>query len=98
MNTIHTESDIVIGTERGAGIRAALLDFVCRSFMVDESEVDLDKSMIDEGIIDSFGLVEIATFLEKTYNFQILAEEMIRPNFGSVNLIVAFVERRLDDE
>ncbi|MCI5119847.1 MAG: acyl carrier protein, partial [Candidatus Electrothrix sp. AUS4] len=44
-------------------ITNTLLGFITRSFMVEREEIDLDKSMIDEGIIDSFGLIEIATFL-----------------------------------
>jgi acyl carrier protein len=63
--------------------------------MVDEDEIDLDKSMIYEGIIDSFGLVEIAAFLEKQFSIKISQDDMIRENFGSVLKIVAFVERRM---
>jgi acyl carrier protein len=76
-------------------IQKSLLSFITRSFMVDEDEIDLDKSMIDEGIIDSFGLVEIAAFLEKQFSIKISQDDMIRENFGSVLKIVAFVERRM---
>jgi acyl carrier protein len=61
--------------------------------MVDRDEIDLDKSMIDDGIIDSFGLIEIATFMEKEFEMKVGEEKMIRDNFGSVNKIVAFIER-----
>lgn len=74
-------------------IQNKLLDFVTRSFMVEREEIDLDKSMIDEGIIDSFGLIEIATFLENEFHITITEDKMIRANFGSVHKIVDFVER-----
>lgn len=74
-------------------IREKLLTFITTSFMVERDEIDLDKSMIDEGIIDSFGLIEIATFMEKEFGMKIGEDQMIRPNFGSVNLIVAFILR-----
>lgn len=70
-----------------------LLEFITRNFMVEREEVDLDKSMIDEGIIDSFGLVEIATFMENEFGMKITEEQMIRANFGSVNKIVGFIQR-----
>lgn len=73
-------------------IRNKLLDFITRSFMVEREDIDLDKSMIDEGIIDSFGLIEIATFMENEFQMKITEDKMIRANFGSVNKIVNFIE------
>ena len=70
-----------------------MLGFITRHFMVEREEIDLDKSMIDEGIIDSFGLVEIATFMENEFGMEIAESQMIRDNFGSVNKIVRFVAR-----
>jgi acyl carrier protein len=70
-----------------------LLEFITRSFMVERAEIDLDKSMIDEGIIDSFGLVEIASHIEQEYGMKIDETQMIRENFGSVNKIVSFIKR-----
>ena len=75
-------------------VKDLFIDFVCQHFMVEPDEIDHDKSMIDEGIIDSFGLVEIATFLEQEFKFSIADDEMIRDNFGSVNKIVKFVCRK----
>lgn len=61
--------------------------------MVERDEIDLDKSMIDEGVIDSFGLIEIAAFMEKEFDIKVGEEQMIRNNFGSVNKIVDFIKR-----
>ena len=74
-------------------IQDKLLDFITRSFMVERVEIDLHKSMIDEGIIDSFGLIEIATFLENEFHMEITEDKMIRDNFGSVYKIVNFIKR-----
>jgi len=74
-------------------IQDKLLTFITGNFMVERDEIDLDKSMIDEGIIDSFGLIEIATFMEKEFNMQVGEEQMVRSNFGSVNKIVDFINR-----
>ncbi|RLT93673.1 acyl carrier protein [Ketobacter sp.] len=74
--------------------RSQLLEFIVNSYMVDLEEIPLDESLIDEGIIDSFGLVEIATFLEKAFKIKVAEEDMIRENFGSVNKLIAFAERK----
>lgn len=72
-------------------IQNKLLDFIARTFMVDAQDINLEKSLIDEGIIDSFGLVEIATFIESELSMVVEEDEMIRDNFGSVLRIVDFI-------
>ena len=74
-------------------IKEKLLTFITGNFMVEREELDLEKSMIDEGIIDSFGLIEIAVFMEKHFGMEVSEEKMTRDNFGSVNKIVAFILR-----
>jgi len=59
--------------------------------MVDESEIKLDESLIDQGIIDSFGLIEITSYIEDKYSFEITDAMMNRDNLGSVIKIVNFI-------
>jgi len=77
-------------------IKAELIVFLCRQFLVDETDIDLEKSLVDTGIIDSMGLIEIASFIQKTYGFKVTEEQMNRQNFGSVLKIVDFVEREVN--
>lgn len=77
-------------------IQEALLDFITRNFMVEREEVDLEKSMIDEGIIDSFGLIEIAAFMEKKFSMNVEDDDMTRENFGSVIKIVNFIHKHVN--
>lgn len=76
-------------------IEKSLLEFIAENFMVEIEEIPLDKSLIDEGIIDSFGLVEIAAYMKKTHGFEVDTEDMIRDNFGSVNKMVTYIGSRL---
>lgn len=73
-------------------IKDKLMDFLCKNFMVEEDEIDLETSLIDQGIIDSFGLIEIATFIEEEIGVKVGEDQMIRPNFGSFNKIITFME------
>ncbi len=75
-------------------IQSKLIDFICRNFMVEEDEIDLGSSLVDQGIIDSFGLVEISSFLKKEYGVETSQGDMTRDNFGSVHKIVAYTESR----
>ncbi len=75
-------------------IQEKLINFVCRNFIVDKEDIILDQSLVDQGIIDSFGLVEISGFLQKEFQIPVLDNDMNRQNFGSVLKIVDFVTRK----
>ena len=74
-------------------IQESLIEFLCRQFYVDVEDIELDKSLVDTGIIDSMGLIEIASYIQKTYEFKVAEEQMSRQNFGSVLLIVDFINK-----
>jgi acyl carrier protein len=78
-----------------ASIQNKLVDFICRNCMVDADDILLDKSLVDQGIIDSFGLIEISTFITREFNIIVIPDEMNRANFGSVLKLVAFIESKL---
>ena len=77
-------------------IQEQLLDFLTRNFLVAREEIILDESLIDQGIIDSFGLIEIATFMEKSFFIVVTEKQMTRQNFGSVLKIVNFIRTEMD--
>lgn len=72
-------------------IQVTLLDFLCQQYYVDLEDIALDKSLIDTGIIDSIGLIEIASYIKEDYGFTVTNEQMNRENFGSVLQIVDFI-------
>lgn len=74
-------------------ISQELLNFICSHFMVEETEIMRDESLIDQGIIDSFGLIEIGNFISEKYGYHVIENEMNRDNFGSFDKIVFFIEK-----
>ncbi|MBV5315347.1 MAG: acyl carrier protein [Prolixibacteraceae bacterium] len=77
-------------------IQELLLDFLCQQFLVEKEDIELDKSLVDTGIIDSMGLIEISAYLQREYEIKITEEKMNRNNFGSVVKIVDFILREKD--
>jgi acyl carrier protein len=51
-------------------------------------------SLLDKGIIDSTGVLELAAFMEKTYLIKIENDELLPENLDSINAIVSFLERK----
>ena len=76
-------------------IQKKLIDFICDAFMVEEDEIILDESLVDQGIIDSIGLIELSSFLASTWGIQVEEKEMTKDNFGSVKKIIAFIQEKL---
>ena len=62
-------------------------------FSDDPSQLPDDVSLLDRGIIDSTGVLELVMFLEEAFGLKIKASEMLPANFDSVDNIVAFVQR-----
>ncbi|HMA64128.1 MAG: acyl carrier protein [Fibrobacterota bacterium] len=77
-------------------IQEKLLLFICRNYIVDREDINLDQSLVDQGIIDSFGLVEISGFFKTEFNVVVAENEMTRANFGSVLKMVDFVKRKTE--
>lgn len=73
-------------------VQDALLDFISDNYRIERSAIDIDSSLVDQGVIDSLAFVEIAAFLEKTFGVTIAEEQIIPENFGSILKIVAFVQ------
>ena len=68
-----------------------------RNFIL-ESRDDLldDESILDKGIMDSTGVLELVAFLESTYEVKIEDEELILENLDTINNIVSYLERKLE--
>ncbi len=66
--------------------------------MVEPDELNLEDSLVDQGIIDSIGLVEIAAFMKREFDIDVSEENMTRENFGSVKKMVTYIERNVSNE
>ncbi len=72
-----------------------------RSFIVDtflfgdDSVLKEDTSFLQNGIIDSTGVLELITFLEKQYGIKIQDDELIPQNLDSLKNIGQFLDRKL---
>jgi acyl carrier protein len=71
--------------------------FIIDNFLFGESETWLsnDDSLLDQGIIDSMGILELVTFLEDKYEIEIPDDELVPTNLDSINRLVQFVQRKV---
>lgn len=71
--------------------------FILENFMFsnDESALNSEESLLEKGVIDSTGVMELVAFLEDEYKFRINDDELVPENLDSVRNIVAFVDSKL---
>lgn len=78
------------------GIRDKIRNFITDNFMMGMNPEDLadGDSLLDKGIVDSTGILELIGFIEEDFNIQIEDEELIPENLDSVLNLVNFVNRK----
>ncbi|HEV8347121.1 MAG TPA: hypothetical protein VGQ16_11130 [Vicinamibacterales bacterium] len=54
-----------------------------------------EDSLVERGIIDSTGILELIAFLEMRYAIVIDDDELVPDNLDSVSRVARFVERKL---
>lgn len=70
--------------------------FIFSNFLFDaeESALDNDTSFLEQGIIDSTGVLELVEWLEETFAMKVDDEELIPENLDSVNRLAQFIARK----
>jgi len=70
--------------------------FIMENFILDE-ELNLSEedSLLEKGIIDSTGVLELVAFIEETYSFKINDEELAPENLDSIKNISQFIQNKL---
>lgn len=77
-------------------MRQKIRRFILTSFLFsnDESQLKDDDSLLERGIMDSTGVLELVAFLESEFGLSVQDDELLPENLDSVSRIVAFAERK----
>jgi len=78
-------------------IKAGIRTFIIENFLFGTADnLNDETSFLEEGIIDSTGVLELITFLEETYDITVDDEELIPENLDSINKVTAFLNTKLE--
>ena len=82
-------------SEAPADVVGRIRGFVTSRFpLARERAVDDETSLLDTGIVDSLGILDLVTFLEDTFSVKVDDEELNPENFESIAALVRFVEAK----
>ena len=70
--------------------------FIVENFLFGQVDNGLQNSdsLLERGIIDSTGVLEIVSFLEENYEIQVEDEELIPENLDSIANVIDYVLRK----
>jgi acyl carrier protein len=72
-----------------------LRQFVTTNFYVADPATLADSdSLLDAGIVDSTGVLELIGFIEREYNITVEDQEILPDNLDSIARLAAFVTRK----
>ncbi len=77
-------------------IEKEIKDFLKEHLLMEEEITGLtnDDSLLEKGIIDSTGIIDLVSFIEERYGIKIDDEELLPENFDSLKAIGEFVETK----
>jgi acyl carrier protein len=77
-------------------VKSQIIAFITANFLFDnDKSLDETVSLLETGVIDSTGVLELVAYIEETYGLSIDDDEIVPENLDSVENITAFVTRRL---
>jgi acyl carrier protein len=104
--SVHSTSDMRsasdrVAAHRGTAVMSDLLrdqirDFILRNYLftADPTALGLDDSLLNRGIVDSTGMLEIISFIEQQLGVKVNDDELTPDNLDGVNRIVGYVESK----
>lgn len=70
-------------------------EFICETLYVEEDDgLRDDESLLERGLLDSTGVIEVVAFLEERFGIVVEDSEIQPANLDSIDRMARFVERK----
>jgi acyl carrier protein len=82
--------------QKSSAPESVLRDFIARNLLYNQDGFPYSDqaSFLQEGIIDSLGVVELVDFIEKKFGVRAEPQEITPEHFDSVTRLAAFIRRK----
>ena len=72
--------------------KQAIREFIIENFLFGEANgLEEETSFLENGIIDSTGILELVTYLEETFGIEVEDEELVPENLDSIANVVKYL-------
>ena len=78
----------------------SIRDYILENFLftTDQGQLQDDASFLEEGIVDSTGVLELVMFVEETFGITVEDEEIVPENFDSVQKLARYAKLKAGAE
>jgi acyl carrier protein len=78
-------------------IKQQIIDFITSNFLFGDTEKEIDEkaSLLETGVIDSTGVLELIAFIEETFGIKVEDEEITPENLDTILDITHFINQKL---
>ena len=76
-----------------------LHDHIREEIAYDRADLALTNEfpLVEQGIIDSMGILRVVTFLEEKFGFTMEPNDLMLENFATIDAMTAFVTEKLNE-
>ena len=80
-------------------VREQIKKYIAETFLFSNNGFPMseDASFLDEGVIDSMGVLELIMFTEETFDISVEDDEIKPENFDSVNKLYEYIQRKISE-
>lgn len=64
-------------------------------YFTEDNNLSDDASFLETGVVDSMGVMELASFVQSEFGVTVEPQEVVVENFDSINKLANFVRRKL---
>jgi acyl carrier protein len=76
--------------------QSSIRTFIAENFLYRaDAEIDDSQSLLDSGVMDSTGVLELIAFLEATYGISIADNEIVPENLDSIDRVSTYLTAKL---
>ena len=77
-------------------IENSVREFIAENFLFRaDAQVSNTQSLLESGVIDSTGVLELIAFLEQTYGITVADEEIVPENLDSIDNMTSYLSIKL---
>jgi acyl carrier protein len=78
-------------------MKEQIRSFIIENFLFGNDDgLKDDASFLEEGIIDSTGILELVSFMEEEFSITVDDEELIPENLDSINNVTSYLNRKIN--
>lgn len=94
---LQSDTAVRMDTAQETQIRDKIRAYLDENFlyMMPDFMLDDDDRLLERGVVDSMGIVEMLTFIEDEFGVKAADDEISESNFGTVRALTKFVAAKM---